>query len=133
MRSYLYNRISGIMAGNVPWTILSSGAVDNPGTPFMILSMGVEQPPLNSSPEERTQIIPFDVWVHDKPGTMVDNIDEGCRVLKAYLPTEDGVLVGNMSVYRIKWEETSNDLFDDQYGTNTRRISFSMMTRRSGQ
>lgn len=131
MRTWVYNRIkaiTGLPAGIID-RIISSGSGDNPASPFMVVQMGTEDTPLGATAEERTQQVPFTVWVHDKPGSMVQ-IDDVCVLLKNNLPTEDGIKVGNMSVYRLKWESTGEDAYDDHFGTNTRPVRFSMMTRR---
>jgi hypothetical protein len=137
MRAWIYNRIKGIGAmpaafgAGAAMRVISSGSADNPVKPFMVVQMGVEDPPVNSSAEERTQNIPFTVWVHDAPGSML-NIDDAAVALKNGLPTVDGAVVGGMSVYRVKWEATGEDAYDDHYHTNTRPVRFSMMTRRAG-
>lgn len=133
MRTWLYNRIKAIggFPAGMGTRVSSAGAAENPIKPFMRVAMGVEQPPLGASPEERTQNIPFTVYCHDAPGSFL-NIDDAAKLLKENLPTEDGAVVGNMSVYRIKWEETGEDGFDDHFGTIVRPVRFSMMTRRAG-
>lgn len=135
MRTWVYNRIKGLSlpsAFGTPPRIISAGTVEtSPTKPFLLLSFGVEQPPLGAVAEMRVQNIPFTVWCHDLPGTFLD-IDDATYVLKAQLPMVDGVRVGNMSVYNVKWEETGEDAFDDFFKTNTRPIRFSMMTRRAG-
>lgn len=131
MRTWVYNRIKAIagLPAGIADRIISSGASSNPASPFMVVQMGTEDAPLGSVPEERTQQVPFTVWVHDKPGSMVQ-IDDVCVLLKNNLPTEDGIKIGNMSLYRLKWESTGEDAYDDHFGTNTRPVRFSMMTRR---
>ena len=128
MRTWLYNRIKGLAGMPAGIAVISSGAADNPVAPFVIVQMGVEEPPLGAIAEERTQQIPFTVWVHDRPGSMI-SIDDICVALKDGLPVE-GIVVGNMSIYRLKWESTGQDAYDDHYKTNTRPVRFSMMTRR---
>jgi hypothetical protein len=91
--------------------------------------MGIEQPPLGMPMEARAQSIPFTVWVHDEPGSML-NIDDAAVALKDNLPIADGAVVGGMSVYEVRWSETGEDSYDDHYKTNCRPVRFSMMTRR---
>lgn len=131
MRTWVYNRIKNIagLPAGIGDRVISSGSADNPGSPFMVVQMGTEDPPLGATAEERTQQVPFTVWVHDKPGSMI-LIDDVTVLLKNNLPTQDGVKVGGMSVYRLKWESTGEDAYDDHYKTNTRPVRFSMMTRR---
>lgn len=130
MRAWIYNRIKALdLPVDMEDRVISSGAADNPGVPFIAVAMGTEVPVLGMPAEARVQEIPVDIWVHDEPGSML-HIDDACVVLKNNLPTEDGVVVGNMSVLNLRWEETSSDAYDDHYGTNTRRISFRMTTRR---
>lgn len=137
MRTWLYNRIkaaAGIPAAfgsGANMRVISTGAADQPVKPFMIVQMGTEDPPLGSVAEERTQLVPFTVWVHDEPGSML-NIDDAAIALKNAIPTEDGVVVGGLSIYRVKWEMTGEDAYDDHFGTNTRPVRFSAMTRRAG-
>jgi hypothetical protein len=109
--------------------VISSGAVDNPDPPFMAVSMGTEQTPLGMPAESGTQEIPFDVYVHDRPGSML-KIDQACVALKNNLPTVDGAVAGGMSIHSIRWEDTSADAYDDHYQTNMRRVSFRMYTSR---
>jgi hypothetical protein len=138
MRAWVYNRIKAITsiptafgeAANM--RILSSGSGnENPVKPFLLVSFGVEQPPLGSVAEMRVQAIPFTVWVHDAPGSML-NIDDAAVALKNNLPTPDGQRVGGMSLYNLEWVETGEDAYDDFFGTNTRPVRFTMMTRRAG-
>lgn len=130
MRTWIYNRIkaiSGLPAGLAD-KIISSGSAENPAPPFILVSMGVEQKPLGMPAESRTQSIPFTVWVHDKPGSMLQ-IDDVAKLLKDNLPTLDGAVVGSMSIYQLVWEETGQDAYDDHFGTNARPVRFSMMTK----
>jgi len=135
MRTWLYNRIKAAIeaAGGMPDglkdRIVSSGSADNPTPPFIVLSMGVEQPPLGMPASSRTQQIPFTCWIHDKPGSMI-NIDNIGVALKDALPTDLGAVVGNMSVLGLKWTDTGEDAFDDHYNTNTRPVRFELTTRR---
>ena len=131
MRQFIYNRIKDIagLSTIVGDRVISSGAADNPVEPFIIVQMGIELPPLGLAKEAGAQSVPFSCWVHDKPGSML-RIDEACVLLKYGIPTDVGAKVGNMSHYGIEWVETGGDAFDDHYGTNTREVMFTMMTRR---
>jgi hypothetical protein len=131
MRAWLYNRVKALTlpTGDDPADILSSAAATNPTPPFLILSMGVEQPPLGGTQEERTQRIPFTVWVHDAGSSMV-KIDDACIALKQGIPSLNNFMIGNLSVYEVRWEETGQDAFDDFFKTNTRPVRFAAMTRR---
>lgn len=131
MRTWLYNRISNLagLADEFKNNVMSSGSADNPSKPFLMITMGTEAPPLGLPRSARAQDVPFTIWVHDAPGSMV-KIDEACVALKDGLPTEDGFMVGAMSVYGVKWEGTGDDSYDDHFGTNSRPVRFSMMTRR---
>ena len=135
MRAWIYNRIKGL--GTIPaafgsganMRVTSSGSGDQPVKPFLVVQMGNEAPPLGATAEERTQAIPFTVWVHDEPGSMLP-IDDACVALKNGLPTE-AVVVGGMSVYEVRWDDTGEDAYDDHYGSNCRPVRFTAMTRRS--
>lgn len=131
MRTWIYNRIKGIasLPGDIATRVISSGAADNPGTPFIAVAMGTEQPVLGMPPSMRVQEIPVDVWIHDEPGSMLV-IDDAAVALKDNLPTEDGTVVGNMTILTLRWEETSSDAYDDHFGTNARRVSFRLTTSR---
>jgi hypothetical protein len=137
MRAWVFNRIKAL--GTIPaaygtgagMRVISSGSgLENPAKPFLLVSFGVEGKPLGATPEMRVQQVPFTVWVHDAPGSMLV-IDDAAVALKNGLPTEDGLVVGNMSVYNLRWEETGEDVFDDFFHTNTRPVRFSMMTRKA--
>lgn len=130
MRTWLVNRIKGLtLPGNMNLRVISSGNANNPVPPFILVQMGNEQTPLGMPASSRTQEIPVDVWVHDKPGSMV-NIDDACVILKDSLPVHDGLVIGGLSILDFKWEDTSADAYDDHYQTSTRRVSFRAVTRR---
>ena len=135
MRTWIYNRIKGLAGiptafgvGNA-MRLISSGAADDPKAPFMIVSMGVESEFPGATAEMRLARIPFTVWVHDTPGSMLQ-IDEACVALKNGLPVPNGAVVGGMSVYECRWIETGQDVFDDHFKTNTRPVRFTLVTRR---
>jgi hypothetical protein len=130
MRAWLYNRIKEIdLPRDMEARIISSGAADNPAVPFLVVSMGVEQQVMGAPTAMGVFETPFDVWVHDRPGSMLD-IDEACRLLKDTLPTLAGAQAGSVSVMEIKWEEMGPDQADDHYNTMTRRASFRMTLHR---
>jgi hypothetical protein len=135
MRTWIYNLVKNIagMAAIVGDRVYSStGVEDNdvPDRPFLMVHMGLEQPPLGMRvPEARAQEVPFDVVVHDEPGSML-SIDQACVLLKTALPAAAPAVVGGMSVYECRWEDTSGDGYDDHFKTVTRRVSFRLMTRR---
>lgn len=131
----MYNRIRALTfpaAFGAPPRIISSGSdLDNPLKPFMILQMDIEEKPLGATAEMSVSRLPFTVWVHDEPGSMVA-IDDAAFALKHNLPTLDGAVVGNMSHYGIEWEDIGQDAFDDHFKTNTRPVRFVMRTHRAG-
>lgn len=131
MRTWLYNRIKAIVSLASPFKddLISSGSADNPVAPFLIVSMGTERTPLGMTFSSRTQEIPFTIWVHDTPGSMLA-IDDASVALKNGIPTPDGFMVGGMSVYNVEWVETGADSYDDHFKTNCRPVRFRMMTRR---
>lgn len=135
MRTWVYNRIRGLSLppefGTPPRVLSSGNDQTNPVKPFLLVSFGVEAPPLGAPAAERTQRIPFTVYPHDVPGSML-HIDDAAVALKNQLPMLDGVVVGGMSLYNLTWEETGQDGYDDHFGTNTRPVRFWMMTRRAG-
>jgi hypothetical protein len=111
--------------------VISSGSVEIPRKPFLLVSMGVEIPALGSTPEMRTQSIPFTVWVHDEPGGFT-NIDDAAMAIKNGLPTLNGFMIGGLSVYEIRWEATGEDVADDHFKSDARPVRFTAMTRRAG-
>ncbi len=133
MRVWLYNRIKNLAGLHADFKaegkIISSGSADRPEAPFLVVTMGVEQPPVDMPPEMRTQSIPFTVWVHDTPGSMI-KIDDGALALKIGLPTFDAQMVGGLSLYELRWTDTGEDTYDDHFGTNCRPVRFAAMTRR---
>ncbi len=137
MRTWVYNRIKGLpgipneYGVGAAMRVISSGAASSPEKPFLLVQFGVEQPPLEATAEMRVAWIPFTVWVHDKPGSMI-HIDDAAVALKKGLPTPDGQKVGNMSLYELRWVETGEDTYDDHFMTNTRPVRFTMMTRSAG-
>jgi len=130
MRAWIVNRVKAItLPGTMAQRVITSGNANNPTAPFIVVSMGSEITPLGMPAESRTQEIPVDIWVHDKPGSMTA-IDEACVALKDNMPEHNGLVIGGLSLLDFWWEETSADAYDDHYGTNTRRVSFRAMTRR---
>ena len=133
MRTWLYNLLTNMGALPAPYRlpgkIISSGAADGPGAPFIVASLGVEQPFPGMPRESKTQEIPFTLWVHDVPGSMVQ-IDDAAIALKNNIPTRDGFKIGNMSVLEVRWTETGEDAFDDHFKTNCRPVRFAMVTAR---
>lgn len=133
MRTWLYNIIRNMLAlpaaFRLEGKVISSGAAESPEAPFMVLTLNVETPFPGMPAEARAQDIPFTIWVHDVPGSMV-RIDDACIALKNNLPTRDGFMIGNMSVMEVRWVETGEDAFDDHFKTNCRPIRFAMVTRR---
>lgn len=130
MRTWLVNRVKGTdLPGTMADRVITSGNANNPVPPFIIVQMGNEQTPLGMPAESRTQEIPVDIWVHDKPGSMVA-IDDACVALKNSIPIHTGLVVGGLSILDLWWEDTSADAYDDHYATSTRRVSFRAMTRR---
>lgn len=130
MRAWIVNRLKGLVdlqpiVGSRVYTDVAEAA-----EPFIVVRMGVEIAEARLPAEARAQLVPFNVWVHDKPGSYV-RIDDIVQIIKRDLPTEDGFMIGNFSVFRIKWEDTGNDGFDDHFGTNARRMGFTAMTRRA--
>lgn len=131
MRAWIYNRVKACAgldaeyAGNV----ISSGSGDNPQGRFLLIAMNPEQPALGLPAAAQAQGIPFTVYVYaGTDGDMV-SVDNACIALKNGIPTEDGVVVGNMSVYQVKWEESGEDGYDDHFNRNVRPVRFSMMTK----
>jgi hypothetical protein len=133
MRTWLYNRITAIDALDAEYKaagkVIASGAADSPQAPFLVAAMNVEQPFLGMPPSMRANQIPFTIWVHDTPGSML-RIDAACIALKNNIPTQDAFMVGSMSVFEIRWSETGEDAYDDHFKTNCRPVRFSMVTRR---
>jgi hypothetical protein len=129
MRTWIYNRANGLLQP-LGWVLFGAGAADNPASrPFAVLAMDPELPTLGMPVEMRTQSIPFTIWLHDAPGSML-KIDDAAIALKVGMPTNAGALVGGMSVYECRWEMTGNDAYDDHYNTSSRPVRFSLITRR---
>ena len=133
MRTWLFNRLTNM--SEIPaefrqtGKIISSGAADAPLAPFLIVSLNVEQPWLGLPRLVGAGTIPFTVWAHDTPGSML-RIDDACIALKHYLPTDDGFMIGQMSVMQLRWDETGEDSYDDHFKTNCRPVRFAMVIRR---
>jgi hypothetical protein len=130
MRSWIFNRIKALdLPAGMAERIISSGSADNPLKPFIVLSMGIEEPFPGMPASTGAMWVPFDVWVHDRPGSMV-NIDDAARMIKDALPVPLGAVVGGVSVYECQWTGTGQDAYDDHYNTNTRDVSFRITARR---
>lgn len=131
MRTWLYNRLTNMPELPAPYRaagkVISSGAANAPAAPFIVATIGVEQPFPGMPREARAQEIPFTLWLHDTPGSMLQ-IDDGAVALQKNLPTEDGFMIGTMSVMGIRWTETGEDAYDDHFKTNCRPVRFSMVT-----
>lgn len=127
MRAWIVNRIKALpLPGTMATRVYTN--ITSPTKPFILVTMGIESTVLGMPVEARVQTIPFTVWIHDVPGSYV-NIDDSALVLKNQLPTEQNFVIGGLSVYRIAWEETGQDAFDDHFGTNTRPVRFTAMTK----
>lgn len=133
MRTWLWNILKNMLAIPAPYRadgkLISSGSADMPAPPFMMLTMNVEQPFLGMPPSAKVQNIPFTIWVHDTPGSMT-RIDDAALAIKNNLPTQDGFMIGNMSVMEVRWTETGEDAYDDHFKTNCRPVRFNMVTAR---
>jgi hypothetical protein len=125
MRVWIYNRVKALptVAEKIGERIISSGSGDNPEPPFIVINMGVEQAVPGMPPSSKTSQVPFNVQVHDAPGSMLD-IDEVALAVKNGVPTLDSLKIGGLSVMEIKWTDTGQDGFDDHWGTNFRPVRF---------
>lgn len=127
MRTWIYNRVVAILGS---MDVYSSSAADNPlGRPFAMIAMEVETPFLGMPTSAKVQEIPFAVWLHDKPGSMLA-IDAAAIALKALLPTADGAVVGGLSLFEVRWAGTGADAHDDFYNTSSRPVRFTIVAKR---
>jgi hypothetical protein len=131
MRSWLYNRIKAIslVADKVGDRVISSGSADNPETPFIVITMGVEDRPLEMPSTSKTQRIPFTASIHDTPGSMLP-VDDLAIALKDGVPVSASLMIGNMSLISLEWTSTGQDGYDDHWGTNFRPVRFLAVTSR---
>ena len=134
MRSWIYNLIVNMAnLGSIKDRVVSSAATEEQmkalAKPFMIISMGADDLPVDSTTDDGTFNQMVDVYVHDAPGSW-NKIDDACVVLKRELPQAAPAVVGGLSVYQLKYLETSNDATDDMLGTNFRRVTFQGTCRR---
>ncbi len=134
MRAWVVNRIKAMttLPAGFKDRVLAPGAVENPLKPFTLINMNSEQPVFGLPAEARAQSVPFTVWLHDEPGSMVD-IDNASIIIKDALPAkieEEGFKIGNLSVYEVRWTGTGDDGYDDHFGTTCRPVRFVAMTRR---
>lgn len=131
MRAWIVNRVKGM---SLPSTFGSPprvySDVESPARPFILVRMGVESSVLGMPAEARVQTVPFAIQIHTAPGSYVP-IDEVAVQIKNELATEVGFKIGNLSVFRIKWEDIGQDGFDDHFATNVRPVRFTAMTRSS--
>lgn len=136
MRKWVWEAVKGVPDLTVPEArIMSSGAAgemgDAPDKPFIIIRFGTEQPVLGMPASANTIEVPFDVWVHDSPGSMVTNIDQNLALLRYVLPTlAPAQSASGVRILDLRWESDSNDLYDDGYKTNTRYGSYRVTGRR---
>jgi hypothetical protein len=131
MRSWIYNRIKAIagMPGGMVDRVISTGSNATPDAPFLIVAMGTESSVLGMPAEAGVAEVPFTVWVHDAPGSML-NIDAAAHLLKDNLPGVTPAVVGGVSVYECRWNDTGEDAYDDHYHTNTRPVRFRLVIRK---
>jgi hypothetical protein len=94
---------------------------DIPATPFVILRSGSQIP--TGIPEARVVQQNWQVWVHDKPGSMVP-VDDFIVELQMFLPTRTPQKVDDDWVTACEFLASSGDLPDDHYKTNTRFVEF---------
>jgi hypothetical protein len=127
MRTWVYNRVKAIIT---TMDVFSSGNADDPPTrPFAVITMDVEVPFFGMPPEAKVQEIPFAVWLHDEPGSML-KIDDAAIALKNSLPTRDGAVIGGLSLFEIRWTSTGADAHDDFYKTSSRPVRFTAVAKR---
>lgn len=127
MRTWIYNRVRAILAS---MDVYSAGSADNPpNRPFAVISMEVEVPFLGMPASARVQEIPFAIWVHDVPGSMLA-IDDAAIALKNGVPTHDGVVIGGLSALDVSWAGTGADAHDDFYNTSVRPVRFVAIAKR---
>lgn len=131
MRAWLYNRVKGLtlVQQKIGDRVISSGSADNPQTPFIVITMGVEQRRAELPATSKAQSIPVTVAVHDTPGSMTD-IDDLAIALKDGVPVLTSMKIGNMSLIALEWTDTGQDGYDDHWGTNFRPVRFEAVTRR---
>lgn len=128
MRTWVFNRVKAITSLDDDHVLSSGSGLSTPTGVFAVISMGVESAFPSMPSERKPSIIPFTIWLHAGLDASMLDIDDPAVLLKNGLATEDGFKVGNLSVYRVKWEETGQDAFDDHWGTNCRPVRFSMVT-----
>jgi hypothetical protein len=128
MRTWIFNRVKAITSLDDDHVISSGHGGSTPSGVFAVVSMGVESAWPGLPSERKPSIIPFTIWLHAGTDASMLDIDDPAVLLKNELATEDGFKVGNLSVYRVKWEETGQDAYDDHWGTNCRPVRFSMVT-----
>src|SRR5690349_13364838 len=120
MRTWIFNRVKDILGLDDDHVISSGAGGSAPDGVFAVVSMGVEAAFPGMPTERKPSIIPWTVWLHAGLDASMLDIDDPAILLKNELPTEDGFKIGNLSVLRLKWEETGQDAFDDHWGTNCR-------------
>lgn len=128
LRKWAYAQVTGLTGFVIPDSrVYSSGAVgaeipgDSPTRPFAVIRFATEAAGLLPSyPIHQRR---FSVWVHDEPGTM-ENIDAAAKQLKEDLPATVPVLFEGDRIMECLWEGTSEDFYDDHFGTNVVRVDF---------
>lgn len=125
MRTFVYETITGIQDLLVPDDrVYSSGSTgannDSPTRPFIIIRSQTTQPGMR---RERPVQQRFQVWLHNDPGSMLPTDTELDKIRDA-LVARSGSWWGAVFIMDVEWENTSPDLYDDHYKTNTRYAEF---------
>lgn len=114
------SRVMATGAGQGP-----GGETDRPTTPFIIIRAQTNQRPIlmPAASEMKVKQQRYQVWVHwDSDDTTP--ADDVVAELENLMPTKAGVATAEGNIIECRWEDTSEDGYDDHYATNTRYVTF---------
>lgn len=132
MRRFIYGVVSNLeLPRGAEQRVYSSGATgmgqeDQPDRPFVMVTSQTNQPGLRRAMINQQR---FQVWFHDDPGSMTD-IDDGLKLIQDALTAyAESWWNDEIFLMGVEWENTSGDMFDDHFKTNTRYCEFLITAR----
>ena len=120
VHSLFGDRVMSTGAGEGP-----EGDGDMPTAPFVIIRAQTNQRPvfLPAAPEVKVKQQRYQVWVHWQGGDTTP-ADDLVKELEDQVPPMAGVKTSEGNIMECRWEDTSEDGYDDHFKTNTRYVTF---------
>lgn len=112
------SRVMATGAGEGP-----EGEGDLPDVPFVIIRAQTNQRPVFMPGEVKVKQQRYQVWIHWRGGD-TDASDDLVKDLEDRMPLLAPSKTAEGNIMECRWEDTSEDGYDDHYKTNTRYVTF---------